>query len=361
MSQLLHGARVALLYGPGNVNADYANGLLRGIERGLMELGASVATLNLSFFKGAIRGGDDAYPDDSPLVVGMSRFLEETWPGSRIDLCFGLFHDVYLRPRLREALRARCTRVVNYPLNLLDQPHRFEEALEFCDLTLVSEEEAFRGLATRFGQKVRYTPMACDPYIFRPTGAPRNPKLLFVGSLYADRQWFLDACARRIDVSAFGGGHDVPSVVRGIGRELIRHHKWTSLQQAARMVYRAAARDRRIVSDEEVVRLAADHGVSIGFSEVWQERTGQLLHKVRLREYESTMMGLCHLARRLPELERGFVEGSEILLYDSPEQALQMLDGISGGRLDWRGIGARARLRAERDHTWTRRLEAALG
>jgi spore maturation protein CgeB len=123
------------------------------------------------------------------------------------------------------------------------------------------------------------------------------------------------------------------------------------------MVVRAVFRDRRVVSDAEFVRLASEHGVSIGFSEVWQERTNKLRHKVRLREYDATMAGMCHLARRLPELERGFEDGREILLYDSPEQALELLDRIRRQEIDWRGIGALARRRAERDHTWRQRLE----
>jgi hypothetical protein len=360
MPRLLEGAKVALLYGPGNLAADYAGGLLRGLERGLLELGASVATLNLAFFKSTILGGDLVYADDAPLVVEMARFLEETWPGQQIDLCFGLFHDAYLRPRLKEALRARCKTVINYPLNLLDQPHRFTEAIELCDLTFCSEEEAHQALSAKHGSKVKYVPMAADPYIFRPIGSPATPRLLFVGSLYADRLWLLDACSERIGVSSFGGGHDLKSVVRGIGRELIRHQKITPPKQAARMLYRSVSRDQRIVSDEELVRLAAEHGVSIGFSEVWQERTGLLKHKVRLREYEYAMLGLCHLARRLPELQRGFEDGKEILLYESTDEALDLLSKISRGAIDWRSVGKLARARAEREHTWTVRLAAAL-
>ena len=356
MALVLGGKRIALLYGPGQLSADYANGLLRGIERGLLELGAEVATLNLSFFKRVIHGGDAPYADDSPFVTGIVRFLDETWPDQKFDYCFGMFHDVFLRPPVREALRRRCLRLLNYPLNLLDQPHRFEESIAFFDSTLCSEEEAFQELSARFPGKLQYVPMASDPYIFRPLATPPRPGLLFVGSLYAERQWFLDECAQRIPVSAYGVNHTVPAVVRGIGRELLRNGKWTSPVQAARMVRRAAMRDRRLVSDEEFVRLASEHGVSIGFSEVRQEHTNKLCHKVRLREYEATMMGMCHLARRLPELERGFDEGKEILLYDSFDEALELLTKINSGEIDWRSIGEGARRRAERDHTWTHRL-----
>jgi hypothetical protein len=359
VEQPLQRARVALLYGPGHLGMDFAAGLLRGIERGLLELGARVRTLNLAFYKRVIRGGDEPYPDDSPLTTGMADFLEECWPAGRVDLCFGLFHDVYLTDRLREVLRRRCATVVNYPLNLLDQPHRFQRSLAFCDQTFCSEEEALDPLGAAFPGKLRYVPMAADPWIFRRLAAPVRPRLLFVGSLYADRLWLLDRCARELPVSIYGSGHDPVSVLRGLGREFLRNRRPTGPVQVARMVGRSLLRDHRLVSDEELVRLAAEHGVSVGFSEVTQERTGLRCHKVRLREYESAMTGLCHLARRLPELERSFEPGAEMLFYERPEQIPELLGRVAAGEIDFRGIGERARARAARDHTWTVRLRAA--
>jgi hypothetical protein len=362
MARDLAGARVVLLYGPGNVAIDCAGGLWRGIERGLLDLGAEVATLNLSYFKAAIRGGDAPYPDDSPLVRGMIDFLHAQWPGQKIDLCFGLFHDVYLTAGLQAALRERCAKVVNYPLNLLDQPHRFVESLRFCDETFCSEEDALAPARAVAGSdaKVRYVPMAADPWIFRPTGEAPSPRLLFVGSAYADRAWLLDRCAEVLPVSMYGQGHDLRGIARGLGRELLRRGRLTPPVQAARMLRRAAARTPLHVSDEEYVRLAATHGVSVGFSEVVQERTGRLLRKVRLREYEATMAGLCHLAWPLPELQRGFEGGKELLFYESEEQITDLLAQIKGGAIDFRAVGRAARARAERDHTWTVRLRAAL-
>ena len=362
MSRNLTGARIALLYGPGNVTIDCAGGLWRGIERGLLELGAEVATLNLSYFKRAIRGGDEPYPDDSPLVRGMIDFLDAQWPGKKIDLCFGLFHDVYLTAGLQETLRRRCARVLNYPLNLLDQPHRFSESLRFCDETLCAEEDALapaRAVAGR-EDKVRYMPLAADPWIFRRMGDSTGPRMLFVGSAYADRAWLLDRCAEVLPVSVYGTGHDVRGVARGLVRELVRRGRSTPPRQALRMLGRAATRETLHVSDEEYVRLAATHGVSVGFSEVVQELTGRVLRKVRLRDYEASMAGLCHLASPLPELQRGFEAGREMLFYEGEAQLLDLLAQIRSAAIDFHVVGRAARARAERDHTWTVRLRAAL-
>jgi Glycosyl transferases group 1 len=361
MAHDLRGAKVILLYSPGSLAVDCAGGLWRGIERGLLDLGAQVRTLNLALLKRHILPGDAVWPADNGFIQGMIGFLRESWPGSRADLCLCLLHDAYLTAELQETLRARARRVINYPLNLLDQPHRFLRALEFCDETFCAEEEALAPLRAQAGeQKIRYVPMACDPWNFRALGWPAKPRVLFVGSLYADRQWLLDRCAQELPVSAYGSGHGVEGVARGIARELVRHGRVTGPVQATRMLWRAARNPKLHVSDEEYVRLASEHGVSVGFSEVRQEQTHKLLHKVRLREYEAPMSGLCHLAKRLPETQRHYDDGREMLLFDDPEEVPELLRRIARGAIDFRAVGKAARARAERDHTWTVRLRAAL-
>ena len=258
----LERATVALIYGPAAVSADYAASLVRGIEAGLRQLGASVSTLNIGLYRREIerieheraRSGGN-YPDDSCMLRDCIAFLNAA-PHGKWDYCFGLFHDSYLSDGLMQALRTRCRTVINYPLNLLDQPFLFERALEFCDLTFCSEEEAWDALRVRLKDKVRYVPMAADPDIHRPLmTTPHPPRLLFVGSFYADRLQLLDRCDRELPTSAYGSGLGLNDVVRSIGRELIRYHRWTSPTTALRLLRRSVTRDRHLIlSDEEYVR-----------------------------------------------------------------------------------------------------------
>jgi hypothetical protein len=66
------------------------------------------------------------------------------------------------------------------------------------------------------------------------------------------------------------------------------------------------------------------------------------------------MAGL-HLLRLT---DRGIIVGLDATTRGGG-QPLHPIDRLAG-RLDWKGIGARARRRAEADHTWTRRHSAAL-
>lgn len=350
----LLGKRIAFLFGPGNIAVDYASSLVRGPERALLELGASVHTLNYALLKDDILGFQetrpdprrDRYPDNSPFVRAGSALLEE---GGPFDLTIGLFYDSCLADRLVEALRKHGGRLINYPLNLLDQPAHFTRCLELFDETWCAEEEALPSL----GSKGRYVPMASDPWIFRPVGVPREPRLLFVGSAYGARREMLARCSEVLETTVAGARFDAVSALRGLARTMVRERRLPSRH--------ALFRGQPPIGDEAYVRLAATHGVSAGFADVVREGTGELLHKVRLREYDATMTGLCHLAFRLPELERHFEDGKEILLYRSQDELPPLLARIARGSIDWRAIGAAARKRSVRDHTWTRRFSAALG
>ena len=363
----LQHARVALIYGPGNLGIDFAASLLRGIERAFLELGARVATLNEAFYRWSIedfarrlRPGEH-YPPDAPLTRGIIDFLETTWSDQPFDICFGLFYDIILSDALLEVLRRRCRRIINYPLNLYDQPELFERATEFCDETYCSEEDAVPPLRERHGKKVRYVPMAADPYTHRPIGAPEHPRLLFVGTLQADRAWLLERCMQVVPTSIYGANYTLPSILRGFVREFRRTGRLTPTHSAARMIWHVLRREKRIVSDEEFVRLASVHGVSVGFASAWRERTHTKVYKVRLRDYEATMTGLCHIAKQLPELERGFEDEKEILFYREEDEIVDILRRIRRGSTDWRAIGSQARRRAIEQHTWTKRLSDALG
>jgi spore maturation protein CgeB len=270
-----------------------------------------------------------------------------------------MFHDLYLPPELQDSLRRTCRRVVNYPLNLLDQAHRFEKTAEFCDETFCAEEEALAPLRARFGaSKIRYVPLADDPYIHRPVGSPDSPRVLFVGSVYADRLTLLDHCDRELPVSIYGANYNLPGVLRNFASEYLRARKRPEILSALRTIRRVVSRDQRIVGDEEFVRLASKHGISVGFANVRHEQTREMLKKVRLRDYEAPMCGLCHIAARLPELERGFDDRKEILFYDDTAQIPELLAKIRKNEIPWHEIGQKARVRAEVEHTWTKRLGA---
>ena len=351
-------ARVALVYGPGNLAVDYCAALLRGIERGLLENGAEVDTCNLALLIGVERGVRTSQGRESTIAAGVITFLNQS--AAPYDICLALLHDAYLTANLQEALRKKCHRVVNYPLNLLDQPHLFARATEFCDETFCAEEPALADLRHRYGaRKIRYVPLASDPHVYWRVATPESPRALFVGTIYADRHALLTACAEVIPVSVFGSNFTVPAMLRATAKELIKHRNIARAGDAALLMFRAATRDKRMVSDEEFVRLAGEHGVSLGLSTVHQELTGLPLRKVRLRDYDAGMCGMCHVSARMPELERAFSEGEEMLFYDEPEQLLDILRKVAAGNIEWPDIGRRARLRAAADHTWTVRLRAA--
>ncbi len=360
----LEGARVALIFSPGNIGIDYSAALVRGPERALLELGAVVDTMTTAHHREDIEAfyqrkpvlGREVFEAGSTLHDGLLAFLSEAPPGG-YDFVLGYFYDVMLAPAVCEALRRSARRLINYPLNLLDQTEHFRRCLEFFDETWCAEEGVIDELRATSGlaDKTRYVPMASDPFLFRSLGQPTAPRVLFAGSSYGRRGELLARFGREVPVTISGAGHGPLGTAKTIAREVIKDRRWVSPREVADRLRRS----RKVgepVGDEAYSRLAATHGISVGFNDVRRERTGEVVFKVRLREYDATMAGLCHLAQRLPELERGFEDGREILLYTEPDEAVAWLARIARGEVDWRAIGRAARARAETDHTWTRRF-----
>lgn len=359
----LRDARVGLIFSPGSLVVDYSAALVRGPERALAELGAIVDTMTTAhhredieaFYARRPRPGVDFFGPGSSLHDGLLSFLAEA-PVGGYDLLLGYFYDTMLSPRIREALRRSARRLINYPLNLLDQTDHFRMALDFFDETWCAEEGVLAELRALPGlrDKIRYVPMASDPFLFRPLGVAVTPRVLFAGSAYGRRGELLARFGRELPITVTGTGHGSLGVLRSIGRELLKEHRRIGMGE---MVERFRRRSRGVaLGDEAYARMAASHGVSVGFNDVRRESSGEIVYKVRLREYDAPMTGLCHLAQRLPELQRSFEDGREMLLYDDAEEAISLLGRIAAGDLDWRAVGARARARAESDHTWTRRL-----
>ncbi len=359
---------MALIYGPGNMGVDWAAGLVRGIERGLWELGASVATFTTAHHKEEIGahyaepgGAHRKFGSDSGLVRDLLQFLKENRPpGGKFDCLLGYFYDTYLLPEVKDALIASSTRLVNYPLNLLDQENHFAECLSFFPETWCSEEAALPSLERAHPGKIRYVPMASDPFVFRPVAEPEHARLLFVGSAYGSRGELLARCGEILELTVAGRGHGLLASARGLARQLLRERHAPPVGRVVRMLMDSLARERQPIGDEAFVRLASSHGVTVGFSDVRQETTGRTVHKVRLREYECAMVGSCHIARRLPELERGFENGKEILLYSNEQELLEQLRRVKSGTVDWREVGKAARRRSLAEHTWSKRFLKAL-
>jgi len=360
----LSGANVALVYGPGSLAVEWAAGLPRGIERALLELGANVHTFTTAHFKNHIQAfyrtrpdpTTDRFPSDSPFIRDLLAFLRGG-PSDGFDVVLGYLYDTVLLDEVVDVLQSRGRRLINYPLNLLDQPHHFGRALRVFGETWCAEEGALSNLRAQIGDRVHYVPMASDPFIFRPVGVAEEPALLFVGSAYGHRIEWLGRLSSRLPMTVSGMGFDPRGVAQSVARTLVRERRVLGPATVWRMTQMGLRAIRRPISDEEFVRLSATHGLSIGFSDVRQESTNLILHKTRLRDYDAPMTGLCHMARRLPELEQHFAPGEEMLLYGSFEELEDLCDRIRGGQIDWRAIGRRARARSIQDHTWTKRLE----
>jgi spore maturation protein CgeB len=280
--------------------------------------------------------------------------------GVQYDVIIGYFYDSILTENTKKALKKYGKRLINYPLNLQDQPFLFSECLNFFDETWCAEETVVNLLVKENGRKIRYVPMASDPSLYRPLFSLTSLRAVFVGSAYGSRLLLLSDAASILPVVAGGIGYSKKSALKQAIKYFIKK-KYTLGWKVFRDWFLSSKVNIYTggFSDEGFVKIASECGISLGFNDVGMPN-GEIGFKVRLREYESTMCGLCHIAQRLPELERHFVDREEILLYDNEKEFIEILRGIASGDLDWRSIGKAARAKSIIEHTWAKRLSLAL-
>ena len=367
VEKLLSGQRVALIFSHGNLTVNHNAGLIRGVGNGLLELGAAVNIFSTAYFIDEIKSRyrktkyaeEVVFAEESELVSSIINFLEEF--DVKYDLIIGYFYDSQLTQKTKKTLRKYGKKLINYPLNLQDQPFLFKEALNFFDETWCAEEFVIESLAGQYGNKIRYVPMASDPSLYRPLVAPKLPNLFFVGSAYGSRLSLLALASKAVPVVAGGVGFEKISIIKQGLKHILRGSYLKGLRLLLDwLVFQRVNLLNDVLSDEGFVKKASECGISLGFNDVFLPN-GAIGYKVRLREYESTMCGLCHIAQRLPELSRHFVDRKEILLYDSEAEFLELLHLIATGEIDWQAIGQAARLRSISEHTWASRLACALG
>ena len=116
------------------------------------------------------------------------------------------------------------------------------------------------------------------------------------------------------------------------------------------------------VSDDEMINLYSDLTLSLNITELRDTYILKVpVHKTHLRTFEIPMCGGLQLASYTEELAGYFEDGKEIVLYHSKEEMVDKakfyLDKKNESLVN--SMKKAARVRAEKEHTWTRRFNEA--
>jgi spore maturation protein CgeB len=233
-----------------------------------------------------------------------------------------------LEPEAIDALRSAApARWINWfpdPPHVLDLSLRIGRAYDRCFLFDTSMVERHRAL----GRIADYLALGFDPGFYRPLPDGRAPHLniTFVGSNEPCRAEALEAL------------HGLGLSVRGPG--------WPGGPMFG----------------DDLVRFFSNSDVAVNIHQFFGEPAdlGRYGTGANQRVFELAGVGTVQLADAKADIARHFIEDSEIVLCRSTvelrAQALRLLENPEEAR----AIGARARERALREHTWRHRLDELL-
>jgi glycosyltransferase involved in cell wall biosynthesis len=256
------------------------------------------------------------------------------------------------------------------------------------DLTWVTSFET-EHILKKTGAKTVFLPYASNPTIFYPSYSNEIPSVGFTGSLYGSRIYKIAAISNNsIPVNVYTAQHISNNTITHevykssennfpFKKRLIYDYNYLKFKEGRKILlsnyYKALKKriEKRIrynnfvsfsnnVPFNEMIRLYSNFALSLGITEV--SNTYLLknpLYKVHLRTFEIPMCGGLQITNRIPEIEKYFDDNKEIILYDSDEDMVEKMKfylKIENESLR-KKMKQAARLRAEKEHTWSNRFE----
>ena len=165
-----------------------------------------------------------------------------------------------------------------------------------------------------------FFPEASDPDIFFPM--PELPKIhdvCFVGACYGIRKKVVETIkASGIKVAAFGNG-------------------WPNGR----------------IAIEEVPKLFAQSKIVLGVGTIGHCTD---FYSLKMRDFDALMSGSLYLTHHNPDFDNLFVIGKEIETYHTPKESVGKVVYYLNHPDETEAIARAGRLRAEKEHTWEKRL-----
>ncbi len=282
-----------------------------------------------NFFDTFVAMGHQVIRFDFPTILrqhgrqAMNDLLVEAVYRTRPEVAFfSLFKDEFRPEALDEVRVTGATKTVNW---FSDDHWRFDDysrhwAPHFDNVvTTFSERVADYGA---LGVQAIESQWAVNPRLYYDFGSPRDVAATFIGQPYGDRPKMVGALhAAGIDVQAWGYG-------------------WPNGK----------------ISQWGMVKLLNRSCVSVNFSS--SSRPGS--RQVKGRTFEIPACGALMVTDDAPGLDRYFVPGKEILVFEGEDDLVRVVRRALDEPRKTAAMAARARRRCLTEHTYQRRFAAVL-
>jgi len=327
---------------------------------------------------------DGFFDEEKTLLSILSNLSKKT-----TNLLFCTTGDDFMTPGILKQLKSLKVALIRLACDDLSVPFAARTTSKFYDVYWTSCPENV-GILKSYGANCLVMPFAANPfhYCYQPIVDFPNSIIGFIGTPYGARARELNAFIERgFDVQIYSRFIETLAAKRSLNLEsYIRSrfnqfkYVWNSLgfESGRSLIYSSLL--NRLSSGQEFdsnqkaeyqdspnfdyfPKIASSLPISFGSTVLGNtDLLERPLHNIRLREFEITSCGGCHLVNRSNLIMEYFEESTEILLYSSREE---MLDKAAyylraDNSIVRKKISQAARKRIIGSHTWTIRLNKIL-
>jgi len=290
----------------------------------------------------------------------------------KIDVFFSYFYDACVLPEAIDEIHSLGINTINWYCNGSYQLNLVEEISPHYDYCLVPEEfrlEDYRKL----GANPIYFQEAANPNIYKSYPVDSFYDVTFIGQNYGNRAEYIRYLNQRgVSVKVFGPGWRPKIFERtnllNSGKNFFERLKLgkDGLQEIRKLpnLFHISQEKKipdgllgGVLSDEEMIKMYSCSKINLGFSVVGETHlTDRPIHQVRLRDFEVPMSGGFYLVEYLPELEKFYEIGKEIVCFNGKEDLLEKIRYYLSHPEEREQIRLAGYGRAQQDHTWQKRF-----
>jgi len=324
---------------------------------------------------------------EKPRVNGMFlKCVKKAHHEKPIDLFFSYFYSSVVYPETIQEIRRWGILTVNYSCNNIPQFDLVEEIAPYFDFCMVPEEKALDSFH-KVGARPVHIQMAANPRYYHPVNCSQEFDAIFLGQCYADRAEMIRFLSDQgIDVRVWGLGwrrrHRVDPFLAKLHLDRKRIKKllkklscwegWMTLFESNVPLMGKAMQkeDPRFLEGiplerrgpplpfDEMVRMYSRSRISLGFLSLYPTPdSARSIKPIRQREFEAPMSGAFYLTEYLPELERYYEIGKEIVCYRDKKELAEKVKYYLSHPEERERIRQAGYARALKEHTWEHRFQ----
>lgn len=311
-----------------------------------------------------------------------------------IELFLSYFYNAHFDPAGFDELRQLGIPSVNFYCNSIYQFALVANIAAKVDFSWHAEREA-RKLYLDVGARPIWVQMAASPERYYPiAGLARQPKAVFVGQRYADRDRLAAALIQaKVPIDIYGAGwgkvlskssettliassylgrkKPTPGSMASYKDLITKELKRSGLFNGFRRLKLQADYRQETRSIDELLRphakgyasdvssVLAAYELCVNFSNVWADGHpgSALIPHVRLRDFEGPMCRTCYLTGYTDELMEFYEVGREIETYQTQEELVEKASFYLSHPEAAEKLREAGYQRALREHTWEHRFQ----